>query len=110
MGQGLENYRTAKHLERLYVLMHCYIRTADDIERAGKGVYSPGLRDDAQDGRNALFTMLSDIPGKATYLALRNLMHSHPNVDARSRSESLIAIRCGPLRATVNFLIYRSTV
>lgn len=84
MGQGLENYRTAKHLERLYVLMHRYIRTADDIERAGKGVYSPGLRDDAQDGRNALFTMLSDIPGKATYLALRNLMHSHPNVDARS--------------------------
>jgi len=84
MGQGLENYRTAKHLERLYVLMHRYIRTADDIERAGKGVYSPGLRDDAQDGRNALFTMLSDIPGKATYLALRNLVHSHPNVDARS--------------------------
>jgi len=84
MGQGLENYRTARHLERLYVLMHRHIRTADDIERAGKGVYSPGLRDDAQDGRNALFTMLSDIPGKATYLALRNLMHSHPNVDARS--------------------------
>lgn len=84
MGKGIEDYRTAEHLKRLYILMHRFIRVADDIERAGKGVYSPGLRDGAQDARNELFSMLSDIPGKATYLALRNLVQEHPNPAARS--------------------------
>jgi hypothetical protein len=46
-------------------------------------VYTPELRDDAQDARNELFTMLSDIPGKETYLALRDLARNHPNAAAR---------------------------
>jgi hypothetical protein len=84
MGQGYESYRTPALLMRLYVLMHRYIRVADDIERAGKGCYSPGLRDDAQDARNALFNMLSEIPGKETYFALKSLTQNHPNAKARS--------------------------
>ena len=78
---GLNNgdFRSVKNLKALYVLMHRHIRAQDDIERAGKGVYSPGLRDDAQDGRNALFSQLSEIPGKQTYVALAELARDHPD-------------------------------
>lgn len=73
-----------KHLKELYILMHRYIRVEDDIERAGKGVFSPELRDDAQDGRNALFNRLSAIPGKETYFALIELSGEHPVIESRS--------------------------
>ncbi len=57
-------FKTPKYLKSLYLLMHEYIRREEDIERAGKGAYSPGLRDDAQDARDSLFSLLNQIPGK----------------------------------------------
>ncbi|MCE8520861.1 hypothetical protein KBY30_07690 [Ruegeria pomeroyi] len=83
LGTGFDSYRTPEHLKRLYTLMHQHIRAAEDIERAGRGAYSPGLRDDAQDARNSLFSVLCDIPGKATFLALRQLAEDHPNESSR---------------------------
>lgn len=82
-GPSYGDFRKVKHLKALYVLMHRHIRTQDDIERAGTGVYSPGLRDDAQDGRNALFNQLSEIPGKETYIALTELAENHPDTQYR---------------------------
>jgi len=76
-------FRTAEHLKSLYVLMHRYIRAKEDINRVGKGVYSPGLRDDAQDARNRLFYLLSEIPGKASYTVIKQLTHEHPEPDYR---------------------------
>jgi hypothetical protein len=78
-----EAYRTAAHLKSLYLLMHRYIRQRDDIERAGKGVYSPGLRDNAQDARNHLFKLLTEIPGKEAYLALMEISRAHPERSSR---------------------------
>lgn len=75
---------SVKQLKALYILMHRYIRAEDDIERAGMGVYSPGLRDNAQDGRNALFNRLAAIPGKETYFALVELSGEHPVIESRS--------------------------
>lgn len=72
-------YRTPEHLKHLYLLMHRYIRVEDDIERAGGGVYSPGLRDDAQDARNNLFSFLKEIPGKDAYLAMMEIGRLHPD-------------------------------
>lgn len=80
-GPGRGDFRSVKHLKALYVLMHQHIRAEDDIER--KGVYSPKLRDDAQDGRNALFNQLSEIPGKETYIALAQLAEDHPDAKYR---------------------------
>ncbi len=54
--------------------MQTHISAEEDINRAGRGVYSPGLRDDAQDARDGLFKALRNIPGKETYLALRELL------------------------------------
>ncbi len=71
-------YKTPKHLQKLYLLMHKHIKVEDDINRAGKGVYSPELRDDAQGARNGLFSILKDIPGEETYLALVKLYEDHP--------------------------------
>lgn len=71
-------YRTADHLKSLYVLMHRFIRAREDIERAGKGAYSPTLRDNAQDARNNLFNMLSSVPGPETYAAIKALAKEHP--------------------------------
>ena len=64
--------------------MHRYIRAKEDINRAGGGAYSPELRDDAQEARNRLFSLLSKIPGKASYTAIRQLVHEHPDPDYRS--------------------------
>jgi hypothetical protein len=63
--------------------MHRYIRASDDIDRANTGVYSPDLRDDAQDGRNSIFGLLSEIPGEDTYVALKELSRDHPNERSR---------------------------
>lgn len=82
-GPNIGNFHTVKHLKSLYILMHRYIRAKEDITRAGGGVYSPGLRDDAQDARNRLFNLLSEIPGKESYTAVKQLIHEHPDPDYR---------------------------
>jgi len=85
-GDGAPNvgyFRKAEHLKSLYVLMHHYIRAQEDNNRAGGGVYSPNLRDDAQDARNRLFNLLSEIPGKESYSVIKELAHEHPDLDGR---------------------------
>ena len=82
-GPHIENFRTAKHLKALYVLMHRHIRSGEDIDRASGRVYTPELRDNAQDARNALFRFLSEIPGKAAYVAIEELVEDHPDPDTR---------------------------
>ena len=79
-------FLTAAHLKRLYLLMHQYIRREEDIERAGKGVFSPKLRDDAQEARNRLFNELNKLPGKDAFLAMKEIAELHP--DARTRGGS----------------------
>jgi hypothetical protein len=70
-------------LAELHALMHEHIRRRDDIDRVGGGVYSPGLRDEAQDARNGLLGLLDGIPGKAAFLALLNLAATHPEEGMR---------------------------
>ncbi len=77
-------WRTPTHLKALYVLMHRHIRTAEDINRANSGVYSPTLRDDAQDARSRLFSLLAEIPGEATYREIFRLAADHPDPDYRT--------------------------
>ncbi|WP_165191643.1 NACHT domain-containing protein [Caulobacter soli] len=76
-------YRTIAHMKTLHLLMHAYIRREDDIERAGKGVYSPGLRDDAQRAREALMAFIAETPGKEAFLALMDIALEHPDEEAR---------------------------
>lgn len=84
-------YRTAQHLKSLYLLMHRYIRREDDIERAGKGVYSPGLRDDAQEARNRLFDELNKLAGKDAFFALKEIAETHS--DTRTRAWVSVLMR-----------------
>lgn len=78
-----EAYRTPEHLKALYLMVHQYVRAEEDIERAGTGVYSPGLRDRAQDSRNSLLSALTDIPGKEAFLALVEISKLHPVASMR---------------------------
>jgi len=73
-----EKFKAPEYLKNLYLLMHKYIKVEEDIVRAGKGAYSPGLRDDAQDARSRLFSILVEISGKESYLAMCELSASHP--------------------------------
>lgn len=82
-GPYFGRFRSAEYLKSLYVLMHRYIRAKEDINRAGGGAYSPELRDDAQDARNRLFNFISEIPGKASYTVIKQLVHEHPDPDYR---------------------------
>lgn len=77
------NFKQPKHLKSLYVLMHKHIRATEDIRRANGGVYSPELRDDAQDARNMLFNLLVEMPGKESYIAIRELITEHPDASFR---------------------------
>jgi hypothetical protein len=45
---------------RLIPLVYQHVRPADDIDRAGKGAYTPTPRDEAQDFRNSLFSRLAE--------------------------------------------------
>lgn len=82
-GRARQGYRTVKYMESLYLLMAKYIRSKEDIQRAGKGVYSPGLRDDAQDARNALMAFIRETPGKEAFLALLEMARAHPDEESR---------------------------
>jgi len=76
-------FKTPKYLKLLYLLMHEHIQSQEDINRAGTGVYSPGLRDYAQDARDGLFSLLNQIPGKESFLALRDIAKVHPEEASR---------------------------
>jgi len=82
-GTRVGAYRNAHDLKRLHVLMHRHIRTEEDINRVGSGVYSPTLRDNAQDARDALFNMLVEVPDSEAYAAIKELADAHPNLDYR---------------------------
>lgn len=82
-GRARQAFRTVEHMKSLYLLIARYIRHQDDIDRSGQGVYSPGLRDDAQDARNALIAFIRETPGKEAFLALLEMGRAHP--DERSR-------------------------
>lgn len=71
-------FKTPEYLKSLYLLMHEYIRSKEDINRAGTGAYSPGLRDNAQEARNNLLNLLDQIPGKESFLALNDIAKAHP--------------------------------
>ena len=82
-GPRFGGFISPRHLKCLYVLMHGYIRADEDIDRIGGGVYSPELRDNAQDARDKLFQLLSYIPGKEAYVALEELIEDHPDPNSR---------------------------
>ena len=86
---NLGEFYKARHLKRLLLLMHQFIRTEDDIDRVGQGAFSPVLRDEAQEARNALLTMLVSTPGKEAYLALVELALDYPNPERRHRIRQL---------------------
>ena len=73
-----QEFNTSQYLKSLYLLMHEHIRRNEDIDRIGKGAYSPGLRDDAQEARNKLFELLIKIPGKESFLALKDIALAYP--------------------------------
>lgn len=80
---------TAGHLKTLYLLAHEHVRIEDDLHRAGGGVYSPGLRDDAQDAREHLLALLRGLPGKDAFIALSEAARDHPSQQIRKYIELL---------------------
>jgi len=78
-----EAFKKPEYLKSLYLLMHEHIRRKEDINRAGTGAYSPGLRDYAQDARRSLFDLLNQIPGKESFLALMDIAEAHPEETSR---------------------------
>lgn len=77
------SFLTPNHLKKLFLLTLTYVREEDDIDRIGGGVYSPELRDEAQDARNALYEYLTKIPGKEAFIALDEISREHPRAGSR---------------------------
>ncbi|MCE7553984.1 hypothetical protein [Aliivibrio fischeri] len=77
------DFKQPAYLRRLYMLTHKYIQIEDDINRCDSGVYSPTLRDDAQDARELLFRELDALKGKDAFYEMQQLALSHPNLNSR---------------------------
>jgi hypothetical protein len=60
-------------LEQLLIMAFEGVRPSEDIERPSGEVYSPDVRDHAQDARNMIFDRLTKIPGEATHAGLKRL-------------------------------------
>ena len=83
-GRGVRGaFHTPAVLLRLYILVHRHVRSSEDIDRANKGVCSPGLRDNAQEARERLVGLLMAIPGRKAYLALKSISEEHPDPGLR---------------------------
>lgn len=82
-------YCTAPYLGELYLLAHQYIRRTEDLDRVNYGVYTPGLRDHAQDAREHLLALLRALPGKEAYVALEHIALNHPDEASRAYVASL---------------------
>lgn len=77
-------FKTPTYLSALYTTTHRFVRVAEDIDHAGKGVYSPTLRDDAQDAREQMFGLLMGIPGELAWRAVVELSTTHPVLSYRA--------------------------
>jgi hypothetical protein len=85
-------FKTPMNLKSLYLLINEYIRREDDIDRVGGGIYSPGLRDEAQESRNNLYDLLMNIPGMEAFIAMNDIAKAHP-VEATRQWMLLLAKR-----------------
>ena len=79
------DFQSVSVLKDMYVFVYQHIRSADDIDRAGTGAYTPNLRDNAQGARGSIFNLLSEIPGRATFDAFMEFSENHPEEAHRSR-------------------------
>ena len=62
------------NLQEILRLTLAHIRDEDDIERVGRGVFTPGIRDHAQDFRRVLFNhLVSGCSGEEAYRAMMEL-------------------------------------
>lgn len=73
------SYLRPEILLHLIPLTYKYIDPASDIDRAGKGVYSPGPRDDAQDFRDSLVRRLAD-PSISDAESVLLALAAHPSL------------------------------
>jgi hypothetical protein len=67
------DYLRTDALRTFIPVVYSHIRPADDIERAGGGVYTPGERDHAQKYRNELLSRLATIEDSEATTILRGL-------------------------------------
>ena len=72
---GRRSCRNVNDLKTLYVQLCKQIRTQQGSQRADTG---------ARDGPSAFLKLLCQIPGKETYVALRELEMNHPQAEHRS--------------------------
>ncbi|GES47298.1 hypothetical protein RsS62_65500 [Rhizobium dioscoreae] len=98
-GAARGAFHTPSYLKSLYLLISQHVKREDDIERAGSGVYSPGLRDNAQDARNHLVDVLLKTSGKETFLAIHEIAEAFPERPWLARFAKERAERDGDLDA-----------
>lgn len=71
---GLLDKATVPTLEMSLDLAYQYVRPQDDVVH--EGVFSPGMRDAAEGGRNTILTAIIERPGPDAYRAMERLSNS----------------------------------
>lgn len=80
-------------LAKLLRIAHRYVRPAEDISH--DGVYTPGVRDEAQHVRSALLGALIECPGPEAHLALEALVAEEGLLHLPARVQQLMGDRAG---------------
>ena len=88
-GSASDSCREARAplLARLLRLAYTYVRPAEDVNH--DGVYTPGIRDEAQRARSALFGALIECPGPEAHLALEALVDEEGLLEFPERVQQL---------------------
>ena len=96
-GIARERFLHPPSLVALHRMLHCHVRRSEDIQRGNSGVYSPGLRDHAQEARDSILDRLRDASGKEAFLGLRSIIESQPDRPWLRRLLSEKALREGDI-------------
>ncbi|ADY81877.1 hypothetical protein BDGL_001291 [Acinetobacter pittii PHEA-2] len=97
---GDNQFKEVRYLKWLYSLMCKYIKIEEDINRRGSGVYSPEIRDNAQEARDLIFTYLKEVPCAQSYYAIKDLSNEMINHNRQNwflKTAYNIALSCGDL-------------
>jgi hypothetical protein len=86
-GPYIGLYKKAGYLQSLYILLNQFIPFKDYRARINDGGYMGGFRDDAEEAMGRIYRTLVELPGKESYLALKQLAKDAPEA-ARVSMES----------------------
>lgn len=86
-GLAVRDYERIEVLGELMPLIYQFVKVEEDVHH--EGVYSPGVRDRAEQTRSHLLNVIFDMPGRSSYDMLMNLSKTISDIFLKDRMNYL---------------------